>query len=297
MHSLSLQTVLWFGAQALELAILVSMYRRRIQEYYPAFFYYIILQVLSDPFLTLAQDRWPYTYYFAYWITACLSVTLSFFVLLEVFRDAFRPFEALRELSAILFRWAALVLLLVVGMSALNLSTQSNLDTLTKTILMVDRNVRVMLCGLVFFLVMFSEYLGISRRHLMFGVAVGFGFFSAIHMLIAMAVTHPTVLHRNTLSAINSGAYVIACLIWLFYVANPKTLLAGQTTAVSLTDQWNQALEDARAQIPTESLLDTMDQTVAELLTRLRNSEQQKVPVESKPPVVLLQNLRSSSYD
>ena len=68
MHSLSLQTVLWFGAQILQLAILVCMYRRRIQEYYPAFFYYIILQVLSDPFLTLAQDRWPYTYYFGYWI-------------------------------------------------------------------------------------------------------------------------------------------------------------------------------------------------------------------------------------
>src|ERR1700743_2395857 len=120
MHLHVSQSVLWFSAQVLQLAILLAMYRRRIQDHYPAFFYYVILQVLSDPFLTLAQGRWPYTYYFGWWITTSLSVGLSFFVLQEVFRDAFRPFEALRDLSTILFRWAALVLLLVAGMSAIS---------------------------------------------------------------------------------------------------------------------------------------------------------------------------------
>lgn len=277
MHLLVSQSVLWFGAQVLQLAILIFMYRRRIQEHYPAFFYYIILQVLSDPFLTLAQGRWAYTYYFGYWGTTCLSVALSFFVLQEVFRDAFRPFEALRDLSAILFRWAALVLLLVAGMSAVSASNSNHVDVVTDTILMVDRNVRVMLCGLVFFLLMFSEYLGISRRHVMFGVAVGFGFFSSIHMLVEMAFAHPTALHRNTLAAINSGAYVVACLIWLTYVAYPKTLIAGQAVVETRPKDWNEALEEARAQIPTESLLDTMDKTVAQLLS---HGEQQHLPVK-----------------
>src|SRR5581483_166856 len=127
MHLLVSQSTLWYSAQILQLGILLAMYRRRIQEYYPAFFYYVILQVLSDPFLSLAQNRWPYTYYFGWWITTTLSVGLSFFVLQEVFRDAFRPFEALRDLSTILFRWAALVLLLVAGMSALSLSGHSRL--------------------------------------------------------------------------------------------------------------------------------------------------------------------------
>ncbi len=278
MHSLS---SLWFGAQVLQLGVLVCMYRRRIQDYYPAFFYYIILQVLSDPFLALARDRWYFAYYYGYWVTICLSVGLSFFVLQEIFRDAFRPFEALRELSTILFRWSALVLLLVAGMSAITISNPNqvplpnahHVDIITDTILLVDRNVRVMLCGLVFFLLMFSEYLGISRRHLLFGVAVGFGFFSSVHMLIATAMSHQTVLHRSTLSAINSGAYIIACLIWLAYLANPKTLLAGETVAEPRPGDWNTAIEEARAQIPAESLLDTMDKTVAQLFAR---REQQK---------------------
>lgn len=277
MHLPVTQSVLWFTAQALQLAILLSMYRRRIQDYYPAFFYYMIVQVLSDPFLTLVRERFPYTYYFGYWITICLSVGLSFFVLQEVFRDAFRPFEALRDLSVILFRWAALVLLLVAGMSAISATNAHHIDGITNTIMMVDRNVRVMLCGLVFFLLMFSEYLGISRRHVMFGVAVGFGFFSAIHMLVEMAMSHATVLNRNTLTAMNSGAYVIACLIWLGYVGYPKTLLAGEAVAEKNPKNWNEALEEARAQIPSESLLDTMDKTVAQLLS---HREQQKVPVK-----------------
>jgi hypothetical protein len=281
MHLLSSQ-VLWFVAQVLQLAVLVCMYRRRIQDYYPAFFYYIVLQVLSDPFLTLARERWPYAYYFGYWITICLSVGLSFFVLQEVFSDAFRPFEALRELSVILFRWAALVLLLVAGMAALTATKQSSNDNITSTILMVDRNVRVMLCGLVFFLLMFSEYLGLSRRHLLFGIAVGFGFLSSVHMMVATAMSHQTegsvhVLHRSTLQAINSGAYVIACLIWLAYVAYPKTLLAGETTAETQPGDWNSALERARAQIPSESLLDTMDDLVAQLFSR---REEQKVTLK-----------------
>jgi hypothetical protein len=269
MHLLSSETVLWFVAQVLQLAVLVCMYRRRIQSHYPAFFYYVVVQVLSDPFLTLARNNgWDYTYYFAYWITECFSVGLSFFVLQEVFKDAFRPFEALRDLSVILFRWAALVLLLVAGMSALSASGASNsrLDVLTRSIMLVDRNVQVLLCGLVFFLLMFSEYLGISRRHVMFGVAVGFGFFSSIHMLVTMAVEHRTVLHRDTLTAINTGAYVIACIIWLAYIVYPKTVLAKHTIEARPKD-WNEALEEARAQIPSESLLDTMDKTVAQLLS------------------------------
>jgi hypothetical protein len=264
--------MLWFGAQVLQLAVLVCMYRRRIQTYYPAFFYYIVVEVLSDPFLALAKGRWDYTYYFGYWITVCLTTTLSFFVLQEIFRDAFRPFEALRELSTILFRWSALVLLLVAGMSAVTASNHSP-DGITATILLVDRNVRVMLCGLVFFLLMFSEYLGISRRHLLFGVAVGFGFFSSIHMLVATAMGHSTVLHRSTLSAIYSSGYVIACMIWLAYLAYPKTLLAGQTVAEAQPGDWNDALEEARAQIPSESLLESIDKTVAQLLSHLEQRD------------------------
>jgi hypothetical protein len=156
-------------------------------------------------------------------------------------------------------------------MSAITAFNTRQPDMITETILLIERNVRVMLCGLVFFLLLFSEYLGISRRHVLFGVAVGFGLFDAINMLVATAMSHPTLLHKSTLNEINSAAYVVACLTWLVYVAHPKTLLAGQVASEVRSPEaplkdWNEVLEHARAQIPAESLLDTMDKTVEQLL-------------------------------
>ena len=89
---------LWFCAQGLQLAVLACMYRRRMQNHYPAFFFYIVVEVVSDPFLALAQDRWPYIYYFGYWITVCLTAALSFFRSCKRF---FRMPSGLSRLSTI----------------------------------------------------------------------------------------------------------------------------------------------------------------------------------------------------
>ena len=47
-------------------------------------------------------------------------------MLQEIFKDAFKPYEALRDLSVILFRWSALVVLLVGVMWAINANHRSD---------------------------------------------------------------------------------------------------------------------------------------------------------------------------
>ena len=273
------QYVMWLSAPALQMAILVFMYRRRLQRDYPFFFNYLIWQIVTS-FSGFVLNRISYSYYyFGYYSTTAISSLLAFAVLHEIFKEAFRPFEALRDLSSILFRWAALVVLLVAGMSAITASNAQQVDTVTNTILLVQRNVRVMQCGLIFFLVLFSEYLGISRRHILFGIAVGFGCFAAMQVLVATAVSHVTVLKHSTLNEFNSAAYLLACLTWLGYVAYPKTLRAGEVPAEARSKDWNEALEDVRGQGPAESLLDTMDKTVEQLLY---HREQRKANVVVK---------------
>jgi hypothetical protein len=273
MRLYTLQIVLWVGAPTLQAAIVYYMLRRKLRSDYPFFFNYTLLQVLTSLFLAGVNFFCPksvsdYVYYFGYWGTTLLSSIMAFGVLHEIFKEAFRPFEALRDLSTILFRWAALVVLLVAGMSVVTATnaSQNQVDAVTSTIFLVQRNIRVMQCGLIFFLLLFSEYLGISRRHILFGVAVGFGFFAAINMLFSTAMSHGTALKKTTLSEINSAAYVISCLVWLGYVAYPKTLRAGETSAEIRSKDWNTALEDARTQVQGESLLDSMDKTVEQLL-------------------------------
>jgi hypothetical protein len=265
MHLRLFDYVLWFGGTLMQLGVLVAMYRRGLHRDYPFFFNYTVLQVLSEPVLFVIQ-RHSYTlYYWGYWSSIALSALVSFAVLQEIFHDAFRPYEALRDLSVILFRWSALVVLLVGVMWAITAAQSSRLDAITGGILLAQRSIRLMQCGLVFFLLLFSEYLGISRRHLVFGIALGFGIFASVSMLFAAAASHGTFVHASVLRQINSAAYAIAVMIWLGYTALAPAR-SRVAVAAARSKDWNYALEDARVQPPVDSLLDTMDRTVERLL-------------------------------
>jgi hypothetical protein len=245
-------------------AVAVSMYRRRLHREFPYFFNYVVFQIIS--FAVEFPLRHSPIHYWVSWTTTALSVVISFAVLLEIFKDAFRPYEALRDLSVILFRWCALVVLLVAGMWAVTSSRSGDVDSITNGIRLVIRCVRMMQCGLVFFMLLFSEYLGISRRNVVFGVAIGFGFYASVNMLVMTALGHHTVLSKSALNTVNSSAYVVSMLIWLAYTALPATVRSDVKQTSDASQKWDQALEDARNAAPGVSLLDTMDQTVERLL-------------------------------
>jgi hypothetical protein len=264
MHLRLIDYVLWFAGPIMQAGILVAMYRRGLHRDYPYFFNYTVLQVLSEPILFIIQRHSYSMYYWGFYVSIALSALISFAVLQEIFHDAFRPYEALRDLSVILFRWSALVVLLVAVMWAITAAHSSQVDAVTNGILLVQRSVRLMQCGLVFFLLLFSEYLGISRRHVLFGIALGFGVFASVNMLFAAAVAHGTFLHVSVLRQINSGAYNFSVLIWLAYTAFAPA--RSRSGAAMRSKDWNYALEDARVQPGEDSLLDTMDRTVERLL-------------------------------
>ncbi|MGA3318417.1 MAG: hypothetical protein ABSC64_18515 [Candidatus Korobacteraceae bacterium] len=264
MHLRLLDYVLWLAGTLMQLGVLVAMYRRGLHREYPYFFNYTVLQILSGPILVLLQRHSYSMYYWGYYVSAALSALISFAVLQEIFHDAFRPYEALRDLSVILFRWSALVVLLVGVMWAITATQPSRVDAITNGILLVQRSVRLMQCGLVFFLLLFSEYLGISRRHVLFGIALGFGIFASVNMLFAAAASHGTFVPATVLRQINSGAYNVAVMIWLGYTALAPAR-SSVAVAAARSKDWNYALEDARVQ-PEDSLLDTMDRTVERLL-------------------------------
>lgn len=267
MHLRLLDYVLWFAAPLLQLGVLFILTRRGLYRDYPYFFNYTILQVISDPILAIIHQQSYTVYYYAYYINLGLSVLISFAVLQEIFRDAFRPYEALRDLSVILFRWSALVVFLVGVMWAINAAHKPANGPISDALLLAERSVRLMQCGLVFFLLLFSEYLGISRRSLLFGISLGFGFFAAVNMLVATGLSHRGILRQGTLSRVNSIAYIVAALIWFGYtvIAAPSRSKVAQEVALRSKD-WNSALEDARVTPGADSLLDTMDRTVERLL-------------------------------
>lgn len=267
MHLHLIDYAFWFAAPLLQALTAWCMYRRGLHRDYPFFFNYMLLPVISEPILFLLMKGSYNYYYYAYYVNLGLSILLSFAVLQEIFKDAFRPYEALRDLGVILFRWSALVVFLVGVMWAINAAHKPENGALQDAFLLADRALRLMQCGLVFFLLLFSEYLGIPHRSFLFGIALGFGLFAAINMLVMTGASHHGILRNATLSRINSVAYLLTVMIWFGYTlaTSPSPSKVAEET-VARSKDWNSALQDARVPATADSLLDTMDRTVERLL-------------------------------
>ena len=265
MQLTTLTYVFWFCTPVVMSLVAAAMLRRGLHREFPYFFNYVLLQILSFA-VEFPLRHYPTSYYWASWTTTALSVVVSFAVLLEIFKDAFRPYDALRDLSIILFRWCALVVLLVAGMWAVTSWRSAGIDNLTTGLCLVSRCVRMMQCGLVFFMLLFSEYLGISRRNVVFGISIGLGFYAAVNMLVMTAAPHQTVFSKLALNRINSFAYIVSMLIWLAYTALPATVRSGAKQVAQASSKWDSALDEVRNAPAAVSLLDSMDQTVERLL-------------------------------
>ena len=265
MHLRTIDYVIWWTTPVVMTMVAIAMYRRRLYREFPVFFNYVILQILSFG-VDFGLSNSPNLYYYAFWTTTAVCIAVSFAVLLEIFKDVFRPYEALRDLSVILFRWCALVVLLVAGMWAVTSWRDTGMDNVQNAIYLVGRCVRMVQCALVFFMLLFSEHLGISRRNIVFGISIGLGFYAAVNMLVMTALGHHSVFSNHMLSRINSVAWVTSMLIWLGYAVLPSTVRESAAVPLEASAKWDLALDEARNPVPAVSLLDSMDQTVERLL-------------------------------
>ncbi|PYX85589.1 MAG: hypothetical protein DMG68_17690, partial [Acidobacteria bacterium] len=197
---------LWIAHPVLQLAVAAAMIRRKLYRIFPFFFAYIVSQILIFSVLFPIYRAESYElYFYVYWTTTSVSVALGFKVIHEIFLDIFRPYHTLKDLGSVLFKWAGLVMLLVAGVVAAS-SPVSESGPLVQAVLTLQRSVRVIQCGLVFFLLVFSRYLGISWRQRSFGIALGFGSFAAIELaMIALRVG--TYISEPLLNLLNMGAY------------------------------------------------------------------------------------------
>src|SRR5512132_1894613 len=98
--------LLWIAPALVFAFLAMAMHRRGLRERYPFFFSYAVFQVVSFVVQFAVYHYWPKSYFYEYWTAAALSIGISFAVIYEVFAEVFRPFEGLRDLGRVLFRWA-----------------------------------------------------------------------------------------------------------------------------------------------------------------------------------------------
>jgi hypothetical protein len=267
MSSPQIQLALWLAQPLLQAAIAVIVFRRKQHRQFPMFFAYTIFQIALFV-VEYPVNRWcsDSAYFYTFWVGAAINVVLAFKIIHEIFQDIFRPYHALRDLGTALFKWAALIMVLV-SIVVISVSPGWD-DPLLQSITVVQRCVRVVQCGLVFFLFAFCKNLGVSWKRQSFGIALGFGLLAGVELL-ATALHSGHHLRMSMVNIIDMSAYNVGMVLWLLYsVLNRREVMA----SVLVPLRWDEALTEIHPHTSDESLIPMFEHMVDRAFSKSHDS-------------------------
>jgi len=257
---------LWVAHPALQIAIAAVMFRRGLHRQFKFFFGYILTQIFSFAVIFPTHGQGPAAFFLS-WACSAVSAALAFGVIHEVFVDVFRSFHTLRDLGTVLFKWAGLVMLLVAGVVAVSRNS-SEMTPWMDAITITQRCVRIIQVGMVLFLLFFARYLGIGRRRHSFGIALGFGWFAIVE-LVLVASWVGKHLENPWMSIVNMTAYNLSLGLWLGYLV-AKSPARNASNMILRPQRWEQSLSDIQHPLPEDSLIPMFEGMVDRALSRTR---------------------------
>lgn len=272
LHSQTTTMALWYSQPVLQLAVAIIVWRRGLYKQFPVFLGFLLTQVggfvLSYPVYKLYGQN-TLAYFGLYWSEEALSAVLSFKIIHEVFLDVFRPYHALKDLGTPVFKWAGLVMLLVAVVVAASNSSDGN--PIVNAVLTLKRSVLLVQVGLILFLILFSRFLGVSRKQVSFGIALGFGI-SAGSELMLLAMHSGRLIRLGNLNLINMMCCNASILVWLIYsFSKAVTREAGGNYLQ--TQRWEQGLADLQPASANDSLIPMFEGMVERAFSRSSNLE------------------------
>jgi hypothetical protein len=258
---------IWFAHPVLQSATAAVMVWRKLYRKFPVFFAYLLSQVAVFA-LVFSAYRWGdyKEYFYGYWICSIISLVIGFKVIHEIFLDVFRPYHALKDLGSVIFKWAALVMLLVAVVVAAA-SAASAEGPWVESVLTVQRCVRVIQVGLILFLLVFSKYVGVSWRQYSFGVSLGFGSFALVELLV-IALHASGRASQSTANLANTIAYNVSILVWLTYSALKSPAREAVNTLLT-SQRWDHSLGDIQHPDAPESLIPVFENMVDRAFSRM----------------------------
>ncbi len=260
---------LWCAQPVLQSAVAAVLWRRKLHKQFPVFFSYLLVQVAFFLVTYPLFGRSVFWYFWLFWFGQVLNAILGFKVIHEIFLDVFRPYRALQDLGTPVFKWAGAVMLLVsVVVAASNSFSQSPLIHAVTT---MQRSVRTVQFGLILFMVIFSRFLGVSRRQLSFGIALGFGSFAGAELML-LAVYSGKFIGHNHFNFLNMLCYDLSVLTWLVYAWAAK-LVRERAVNPLQTQRWERSLTDLQQPAPSDSLIPMFEGMVERAFSRTSNLE------------------------
>jgi hypothetical protein len=238
-----IQYALGAAPSLIQIAIVVAMFRNNSRKRFFMFWTYTIFQILLTGILMVVFQRGDMEYFFVYWAGAAMSAFLGFAVIYECFSEAMQPYETLRDLGRLLFRWAAIVMAIVGFVFILSTPSGTEHTLFVQNILIVERAIRIIQCGMLLLLYLFSHHVGITWRNQLFGVVLGFGVYASLNLVMYSLRSRFGEDWNSSAAIFNSVSYLLTTGIWGVYMLAPaaeRTLV--RNAAPLVIERWNTEL-------------------------------------------------------
>ena len=242
-----LSLFLWISPHVVLGVLAVVLWRRRLYREFPVFFAYVLYEIaefilLFALYSVLGVTSKPYAY--AYCATLLLSIALRFGVIDEVSKDLFRESQFLKA-SARRSLQCVTGLLLVVGVLLAVYAPGDNSGRWIAGVSVVNRGAAMVQCGLLLALLLFSRFLGLSRRRSAFGIALGLAVLPSLDLaMFALRAAFTSEAAANFLDLLITGTYLVCVSIWIGYLLAPELELASPTVvAHDEVETWNREFQ------------------------------------------------------
>jgi hypothetical protein len=289
LQSQSTMMALWYAQPPLQVVVAIVVWRRKLYKEFPVFLALLLTQVgffaITYPVYVLSGFM-TLGYFWLYWVGEALNAVLGFKIIHEVFLDVFRPYHALKDLGTPVFKWAGLVMLLVSVVVATSNSVDQ--DPVVHAVVTLQRSVKLVQFGLILFLLLFSRFLGVSRKQVSFGIALGFGLSAGVELMV-LALHTGGLIGLAKLNLINMTCCNISILIWLGYSFS-RVVARDANLNYLQTQRWEQGLADLQPATNGDgSLIPMFEGMVERAFSRSSNLEDIDRRLSlTKPPTPVL---------
>ena len=227
-------------------ALSILFWKKKLYQRFPTMGNYLALRTISTPVLlailyiqTLPWGRlWYGAYFFGYWAVYIASAVLLLLISIEVFRSALVGFSGLQRFGTVIFRWAAIASV-IISLTTVSYAN-ANVLLIPAIALQFMRSVSIIELCLLAFLCLSMNALKLSPRDRCFGIALGFGIFSAGDF-ISGALQNLMGTLTDPVQFVGEGAILLTLGVWSVYALLPEPERKPVVVAANSTIyRWNE---------------------------------------------------------
>jgi hypothetical protein len=210
-------------------ALAFLFWTKGLHRRFRAMSYYLALRAFSTPilYLMLREGSQPWgrahhadkIYYFGFFLAYLAAVVLLFFICIEVFRSALAAFPGITKFAIVIFRWAAVVSV-IVSLSSISYAHR-DLHIIADISYGLMHAVSVLELCLLAFLCLSMNALRLTVRDLSFGIAFGFGILSSGDFILA-SWSSRIISYNDPVEFVYESLILVTLAIWMIYCILPE---------------------------------------------------------------------------